>query len=146
MSTVLFYQRGICISLYNSLCSFLFQVIYYVHRALVGVGSLEEADVQLLEEDPPDHGVDGLRRDEAAPHRLGERGRGETGPPAARCRPAREGERGGLGAVAREVVVLVEQADADVVGDDQAVEAPLAPQDLGQQAAKAWHDSLSTSW
>ena len=35
----------------------------------------------------------------------------------------REGCR--LGAVAGEVVVLVEQADADVVGHDQPVEAPL---------------------
>jgi hypothetical protein len=47
-----------------------------------------------------------------------------------------EGQRRRLGAVEREIVVLVQQADADVVGDDQAVEAPLLPEHLGQQAAR----------
>ena len=84
-------------------------------RALVDVGPLEQSQPELFEEDPSHGGVHRLHGDEAAPERLAEvrnaivRGQLDVEPGAKR-------QGGGLRAVPGEVVVLVEEADADVVG------------------------------
>ena len=93
-------------------------------RALVRVRPLEDAQADLLGDDAPHDRVDRLDRDEAALDRLAEVGGAVVGGQLD-VEAGAERERRRLGAVRGEVVVLVEQADADVVGDDQPVEAPL---------------------
>ena len=103
--------------------------------AVVDVRPLEQAQADLLGEDALHDLVDGLHGDEAALHRFAQVGGALVGGQLdVQPGPERHGRR--LRGVLGEVVVLVEEADADVVGHDQAIEAPLFAQHLGEQVVR----------
>ena len=106
-----------------------------IDGAFVRIRLLEQAEADLLGDDASHDGVDRLDRDEPALDRLAQVGGAVVGGQFdVEAGVEREGRR--LGPVAGEVVVLVEKADADVVGDDQAVESPLLTEHAGEQAAR----------
>ena len=106
-----------------------------IDGAFVRVRLLEQAEADLFGDDASHDGVDRLDRDEPALDRFAQVGGAVVGGQFdVKTGVEREGRR--LGTVAGEVVVLVEEADADVVGDDQAVESPLVTEHAGEQVAR----------
>ncbi len=103
--------------------------------AVVGIGLLEQAHAEFLAQAPAHRRVDGFDVDQPAVERLRQVGRAIVAGQFD-VEPGIEGERRGLGPVGGDAVVGVQQGDADVVGHDDAVEAPFVAQHLGQQVAR----------
>ena len=96
-------------------------------------GALEQAELELGPQHPLDGAIDDLDGDDSCVDGVDQRRPVAVGHRELDIEPRRQRHRCGLGGVGHEVVVVLELAHREVVGDDVAVEAPLVAEDPGQQ-------------
>ncbi len=96
-------------------------------------GALEQAELELGPQHPLDGAVEDLDGDDSCVDGVDERRAVAVGHRELDIEPRRQRHRRSLGGVGHEVVVVLELAHREVVGDDVAVEAPLVAEDSREQ-------------
>ena len=108
-----------------------------VRSAAAGSGdqpAVEQAELELLPEHAGGRAVDQLLGDVAGGNRRQQRVAVAAGARQLHVKPGRERQRGRAARVGRDPVLELEEGDREVVGDDDAVEAELVAEQVGQQA------------